>query len=303
MVDSVPSLSSQDTDVVDFPISLPYYAPDIPAPLPTVEEIENLPNPIKTHKSLVAFRVTPHFVVKFGAGVDLIEGENMLFVRQATNIPVPKLYALYSDPQTGKNYIVMEHIAGETLESLWPSLTEQDKDMVIAKLRQYFDELRQLPSPGYFGRLGGRPLRSYFLGDLPISGPLETEDALNVVILHNFTQKCDSQYRVKFYRQSLPHIFRDHKPVFTHGDLQQKNILVRKAARNPDPAEVSDGGDELEVYLVNWELSGWYPDYWEYCVIFCLTTLNTDWLLRIGKALEPYYCEASWLERMLLEYY
>ena len=56
--------------------------------------------------------------MKFGLGVNLIEGENMLFVRENTNIPVLQVYALYSDRNTGKNYIIMERIIGESLLSV-----------------------------------------------------------------------------------------------------------------------------------------------------------------------------------------
>jgi hypothetical protein len=45
-------------------------------------------------------RVGKHFIVKFGQDVDLIEGENMLFVQKTTNVAVPKIYALYTDAST-----------------------------------------------------------------------------------------------------------------------------------------------------------------------------------------------------------
>ena len=40
-----------------------------------------------------------------------------------------------------------------------------------------------------------------------------------------------------------------HKIVLTHNDLSPRNILVR---------------DGKVVAIVDWELSGFYPDYWEY---------------------------------------
>ena len=39
--------------------------------------------------------VGEHFVVKYGPKVKLQEGENMLFVRQTTQIRVPTVYALF----------------------------------------------------------------------------------------------------------------------------------------------------------------------------------------------------------------
>jgi hypothetical protein len=65
--------------------------------------------------------------VKFGLGVKLIKGENMSFVRENTNVPVPRVYALYSDSKTGKNYIVEERIIGQSLLSVWPQLITLEK--------------------------------------------------------------------------------------------------------------------------------------------------------------------------------
>lgn len=86
-----------------------------------------------------------HFVVKFGLGVDLIEGEKMLYVRQQTQIPVPRVYALYSRGQT--NHIVMEKIAGQTLSSAWLVLNDFDKQTITGVLSDHFKELRDLPLP------------------------------------------------------------------------------------------------------------------------------------------------------------
>ena len=41
----------------------------------------------------------------------------------------------------------------------------------------------------------------------------------------------------------------DHRIVLTHGDLQPRNILVY--------------GTEV-IGIIDWELSGWYPEYWEF---------------------------------------
>lgn len=63
-----------------------------------------------------------HFVVKFGRGVNLMEGENMLFVRENKNIHVPRVYALYTRPESGKSFIVIERTIGQTLLSAWAEL-------------------------------------------------------------------------------------------------------------------------------------------------------------------------------------
>ncbi|RAK85510.1 hypothetical protein BO79DRAFT_231441 [Aspergillus costaricaensis CBS 115574] len=87
-------------------ITLPYYARDIPCPLPTTSEIDAAPDISLEYGGRRIVEIGDHLVAKFGKGVDLIEGENMLFVQENTSIRVPRVYALYSDPSTGKNYIV-----------------------------------------------------------------------------------------------------------------------------------------------------------------------------------------------------
>lgn len=42
----------------------------------------------------------------------------MIFVRENTNIRVPKVYALYSNPTTAIQYIIMEGMPGKILLSL-----------------------------------------------------------------------------------------------------------------------------------------------------------------------------------------
>ena len=76
------------------PIKLPYYANDVPAPLPTNAKIEAASEISLAYGGRRIVEIGDHFVVKFGLGVDLIEGENMLFVKENTNINVSRVYAL-----------------------------------------------------------------------------------------------------------------------------------------------------------------------------------------------------------------
>lgn len=75
--------------------SYPYYAPSIPCPLPTISKIDAAPDISLAYGGRRIVEIGQHLVVKFGKGVDLIKGENMIFVRENTNIRVPQVYALY----------------------------------------------------------------------------------------------------------------------------------------------------------------------------------------------------------------
>lgn len=71
-----------------------------------------------------------------------MEGDKKLFVRQQTTIPVARVFALYSDPHTGKKFIIMERILGQTLLTAWPQLTTAEREDTMEGPRRYFDDLR-----------------------------------------------------------------------------------------------------------------------------------------------------------------
>lgn len=150
---------NQNFQTPSSPIKLPYFASDIPHPLPKHTEMEKATILIK-HNGFKVVQVDDKFVVKFGAAsqVDLLGGVNMLFVQQTTRVKVPRVYALYNDPESSTNYIIMEYIEGDSLDTQWAHFTDSEKCEIATTLRQYFDELRNLPSPGFFGSIGKKHL-------------------------------------------------------------------------------------------------------------------------------------------------
>ncbi|KAF6235290.1 hypothetical protein HO173_006484 [Letharia columbiana] len=314
---------------MELSIALPFIAADVPSALPTNAEIEASKDVIAVTGGRRVVRVGTHFVVKYGLGVTILEGENMLFVRSTTTIPIPKVYALYTETDTKKNYIVMENIEGHTLAYKWPSLTESQKKAIATKLKLCFDELRQLPSPGYFGSLGKRPL----LDDIfwtsqkksSINGPFENEDAVNEAMAQKYTFEVygRTNYVADFYRQALPHVLCGHAPTLTHADFQRKNIIVQvvppkvglwnDCQHQPNgirDAPPRDGlwtakrpvEEEFKVTIIDWEKAGWYPSYWEYgTALYAVGRWDDDWGLFLRDMLSPYYSEARWLQTLRFE--
>jgi hypothetical protein len=80
------------------------------------------------------------------------------------------------------------------------------------------------------------------------------------------------------YREMLP----DDSPIcFTHADLNPVNIMVSKDS----PCRI--------VAIIDWEQSGWYPAYWEFCEAELTTELGSEWqTVYLPKVLsEPDCCE------------
>ncbi|KFA61843.1 hypothetical protein S40285_10580 [Stachybotrys chlorohalonatus IBT 40285] len=154
------------------PFLFPAASDILPTPLPTIKAIASSQDFIQDYAGHRVVRVGVHIVVKYGAAVSLTEGENMLFSHKHEGHELPT------------NYIVMESLAGETLESCWSSLDVPSKERVTGKLRDYLTQLRQILSPSYYGLLGKRPFDNYvfWTGDDAtrhlISGQFGTEQQM-----------------------------------------------------------------------------------------------------------------------------
>ena len=271
--------------------SLPYFAPAdlLPAPLPSVATIL-----ASTHRffsfNYTVVRVGEHFVVKHGPNVRLQEGENMLFIQQATSIRVPTLYALFHDDTSGHNFIVQEYISGVNVFGCWRDLDTAKKENVAAQLQCYFGELRGLSSPGYFCGVWEQDIIDFWCIEedrahvLPKPLVFRTEEQWNDAMLATAQAVHPIQpQRFAWMRRAYRTVLRDHSPVFTHGDLDPKNILIQ---------------DDGTVVLIDWQRSGWYPSYWEFCSLMVgLGSHDSgDWDEWIPRFLtDEYFVELGWV--------
>ncbi|EON63198.1 hypothetical protein W97_02425 [Coniosporium apollinis CBS 100218] len=286
-------------------ISLPYYvdAATLPAGLPTLDEIESSQDVLVEQTGRKVVGVGQYYIVKYGRAVELMEGEIMLFLGQVTAVPVPRIYALCKDPSNKKAYIVMERIAGKNLDIAWPSLSQTQKDFIATRLRANFSELRKLPSPGGYCSVGKRPLLDnvFWTRDTvdTISGPFSTEAELNDAMIEKYIFNNLPQKKANFYRRAFPSVLRGHPPVFTHGDFQRKNVMVREVPRS---GESEQEECEYEPVIIDWESAGWYLSYWEYSrALFACGGWRDDWSVWVDKILDPFLQEWAWVNMLLTE--
>ncbi|KAL8285894.1 hypothetical protein RB597_002802 [Gaeumannomyces tritici] len=228
--------------------------------------------------------VSKNMVVKMGFRVHLQEAAAMRFVAEhAPGVPLPKVYCAFVHKH--RAYIVMERVHGESLAKARTRLAKDRRaaDKIFGQLRRILDELRALPPPPGAGvqSCNGGPLRDTRIPmAFPEFGPFRT--------VHDFHRWL----REDFQTSERPENFQGDEqdwldleemtamqdgpwpaPVFTHGDLNQSNIIVR--------------GDEV-VAIIDWEFSGWYPVYWEYTSAWTTHILNTEWQGAIPRFLEPH---------------
>ncbi|PWY90303.1 kinase-like protein [Aspergillus sclerotioniger CBS 115572] len=227
--------------------------------LPTVAEIEAATGLISTpDASDKVVRVNEHFAVKMGHGVTLIEAENMRFLAANSKVPVPKVYAAFRDPDTKKTYNVMQYLPGDTLQTILPSLELAEKSIICKLIKNAITELRSIPPPDYFGMLNRQP---YLDGVF-------------------WTKGLDPKISDHMVNRTL----NGHRIVFTHGDLQPKNIMVERL-------EDCGGGLEFKITLLDWESAGWYPEFWDFCNATIACRFKPDWLELVPDILDQYPVE------------
>lgn len=289
-------------------VELPFFAEDavLPESLPSCSVVKSSSDILSDQPTQRVVGVGVHFIVKYGRGVDLIEGQNMLYVRDVTSVSVPQVYAMFNDAESNENYIIMERINGKRLDHEWGSLNQDEKHAIASKLKRDFEELRKLPSPGGFCSLGGRPLSGdIFRTDLESSlhaGPFPTECELNEAMLRGVLHAGVSIHRVNFYRRAFSNVFQNHSPTYTHGDFHRGNIVIERVGIMSTCATINAARCDIHVFLLDWKYAGWFPCYWEYAMsLFVGAPWHDDWGIYVDKIMQSFPAEWSWAQKVLTD--
>lgn len=226
------------------------------------------------------YKIREDTVVKFGDVVRMAEAAAMRFVREKTSIPVPEDFDAYTQDGSKYGCVVVEYIEGRQLDQVWETYDETQKEGIVSQLRGHIHELRSI-SGTFVGSVDGTYCADQFFSDDPTSyGPFESEDAFNDGFVRAVRAQGSHTWTktVARFIKALP----SHKIVLTHNDLAPRNILVR---------------DGKVVAIVDWELSGFYPEYWEYVKAYYWPNWQTFWIAEgiVDKIVEPYLLELGYM--------
>lgn len=279
---------------------------DLPAPLPTALEILASKDVIKGVGAQEARKVVgvgKYYIAKYSRYNDHIEGQNLLFLEQ-NNLHgfAPLLYAMWTEAD-GTLFLVMGRMRGDTLEALWPTLQEPDKCQILSQVRDILTSIRSIPNQHFFGSVDKSHVAHhlFYWPDYPIdiSGPFITErgliQGLILKLRSNAKENGRHSYFADFFQNELigSLTVEGRVPVFTHSDLQRKNILV-------DVIE-KDDGKGFRVSLVDWESAGWYPVYWEYFAAFLAFKWDDDWCNRVTEIVDGWPSETAMMKMIYQE--
>ncbi|KAK4160268.1 hypothetical protein QBC43DRAFT_303939 [Cladorrhinum sp. PSN259] len=183
----------------------------------------------------------------------LNEFNALQLVRQNTSIPIPTALDVVistsrnrSGPLSSEAYLLTTKTPGLPLSRCQHVLSDTDYDQIVSQLRDYVAQIREIPNkfgPGsaICNTLGEACRDTRIRGASPV-GPLADEAAFSQLVAFS-----DEPAR------------RRHKIVFTHADLNPRDILVDRNVR------YADGTFGRGVSgIVDWESARHYPEYWEY---------------------------------------
>ncbi|KAI0521259.1 kinase-like domain-containing protein [Xylaria bambusicola] len=272
---------------------------ELPERLPSVQEIEDSPHVLKKLWSERVVRVGQHYVAKYGEITRPIEGENMIFAREHLKSVVPRLFAIYQRPRRRKRepaitYLIMEYIDGPPLSEVWDTMGEPERIRVVDSLHGTLQIIRNIPPPDYFGGLGMAKFNDDIFSDEDDPpeagyGPFKTESELINALVSRYRSKAGDRLRhaADYYQRVLPHVLQGSgKPVFTHGDLQPKNIMI---------------GTRGKVMIIDWEASGWYPIWWEYATTMDASNLKDDWHNYVPRCMSEFPNHFAWFNMLYRE--
>ncbi|KAI9371875.1 kinase-like domain-containing protein [Aspergillus egyptiacus] len=246
----------------------------------------------RTRLSQVLF-LTDRLCVKHGPFQHLSEAHAMQFIGANTSIPVPKVHCAFT--RKGKTYIVMSRLSGSPIAHGWSKRSDESKARLLEQLRGYVEEMRALsppasPSGSRFpvqGLGGSKLYDSRIFNGVRGFGPFESIQEFHSFLTGGIETPPDQLPEVaelfSMYRASSSR----YGTCYTHGDLSSANILVR--------------GDRV-VGIVDWDTSGWYPEYWEYTMACNVNTYNEFWREEVDHFLQA-YPEALEMERIRQKYF
>ncbi|PLB41523.1 protein kinase-like protein [Aspergillus candidus] len=237
-------------------------------------------------------------IVKFGHSVRLAEAEALHLACTRTTVATPRLLSAYI--LDGVGYILMSYEPGEPLEHYWDRVSKSEQDRVLKQLRDYVRQMRAIPGDFISGVDRSRCRDGIFeagYGDYTkySYGPYSSEESFNEGIVQALRDRLPPKV-LKQENDVESHFFnreytlyqtvrglKNHKIVFTHGDLHSGNIVVR-----------ADG----TVVLLDWGLAGFWPDYWEFYRAMHSAHWRASWDRMIERFIPPAYVEYSVISRV-----
>ena len=206
----------------------------------------------------------------------------------APHIPAPKPHGLIKLDNV--RIMFMTYLPSTTLEKVWSSLNHDNKVIIQHQLDDIFTDLRRLKYDGRgLGGVNGEGVKNDYMFSQGSRGTVNTVAQFEDLQFSDGSG-ATTQW-ITFLRSFLPPP--TEGLVFTHGDIKMANIMVRN---------IDDGFYTLSG-IIDWETSGFYPEYFEASKLFILTMHSKeDWFAYLPPCISPARHPVGWLVNRLWDY-
>ncbi|KAL4914611.1 uncharacterized protein ASPGLDRAFT_43201 [Aspergillus glaucus CBS 516.65] len=244
--------------------------------------------------STAVLGLNSELIVKVGYDIDINHIHTLDYIKQqAPDTPIPEIHGILQQSDSKRIFLFMSRLPGEPLDSKWRLLNTDQKTSIKVQLGAIVKNFRSIPAPpaeeanAVLG--GGNPRRCKDTRRQVriATGPISNEIEFNQFLVSNSTRsECDGIAMIKSYLDT------NHKIVMTHGDLHPRNIMVTINPRSSDrdggeasfqkALDTTTGTSDLSnsqvtvTGILDWEMCGWYPEYWEYVKALNTITIGGD---------------------------
>ncbi|TFK65269.1 hypothetical protein BDN72DRAFT_205962 [Pluteus cervinus] len=222
--------------------------------------------PLAINGRRVIVALADNMVVKLGPNLGLEEHNLLQFLHDhVPTVIAPRALGFMKIGSV--SCMFMTRLPGETLKHRWPTMPIQDKQAVQAALDNFFIDLRRVQLP--FGSPMGSLSKEHRCKDCrrevrTSANLIYTEAQFNDFITSSKISNASPGYR----KWVLSMMRLDHRILLTHGDLHPENIIL----------DTDDRG-LVKVGIIDWEMGGFYPEYWEMLKALNMRGVNdtNDW--------------------------
>lgn len=176
----------------------------------------------------------------------------LIATRRLTSIPVPRPLDLVVKPgdadddfSSPEAYLLITRLPGAPLARCDYLISDKDLAHIASQMKDYLSQLRSIPKTVNTGMAICNTL-----GEACRDPRIQSGDAIGP-----FTDEAAFSQLLRFSDDPAR---RGHKIVFTHADLNPRNILVHETFQ-PDGRRCWNVSG-----IVDWENAGYYPEYWDY---------------------------------------
>ena len=268
--------------------------PDLPAIIEVLNRLLASCEIIWHLGSTAVLGLNSQLIMKVGYDIDINHIHTLDYTKQqAPHTPIPEIHGVLQHSDSKRIFLFMSRLTGKPLDSKWKLLSTDQKISIKVQLEAIIANFRSIPAPpaeeanAVLG--GGNPRRCKDTRRHVriATGPISNEIEFNQFLASNPTRSGgDGIAMIKSYLDA------DHKIVMTHGDLHPRNIMVTidprfsdqdasKASSQERPDTIAGtinlSNSQVTVTgILDWEMCGWYPEYWEYVKALNTITIGGD---------------------------